>query len=144
MQFDLRSLISSGSALALVPALVAALVIVCAAPALMFRRRIGIRPAMAAGLLQATTLTFPVVVAEIGSDLHLLSPATAAALIGAALLSMLLFPALALGLRPWTPGRDQQHGSGPAPPRTPIRQRVRTTPIPRLADRRERGCARPR
>jgi hypothetical protein len=37
---------------------------------------------MAAGLLQATTLTFPVVVAEIGSDLHLLSPATAAALTG--------------------------------------------------------------
>jgi Kef-type K+ transport system membrane component KefB len=114
VQFDLRSLISSGSALALLPALVAALVVVRAAPALLFRRKIGTRPALAAGLLQATTLTFPVVVADIGSDLHLLSLSTAAALIGAALVSVLLFPALALGLRPWTPGRDQQHGSAQA------------------------------
>ena len=64
---------------------------------------------MAAGLLQATTLTFPVVVAEVGRSLDLLPEAAAAALIGAALLSVLIFPAVALALRPWTrsgsPGR---------------------------------------
>jgi Kef-type K+ transport system membrane component KefB len=111
VQFDVRSLISDGSALALVPALIAALVIVRAAPAMLFRRRIGTRPALAAGLLQATTLTFPVVVADLGRSLKLLNASTAAALIGAALLSVLLFPALALALRPWTPGRERQAGA---------------------------------
>ena len=70
----------------------------------------GTRPALAAGLLQATTLTFPVVVADLGLALGLLSPAIAAALIGASLLSVLVFPAVALALRPWTraamPDRD--------------------------------------
>jgi hypothetical protein len=50
-------------------------------------------------------------VADLGSELGLLSPASAAALIGASLLSVLLFPAAALALRPWTrtpaPERDE-------------------------------------
>jgi len=61
-------------------------------------------------------LTFPVVVAEVGRSLNLLNSATAAALVGAALLSVLIFPAAALALRPWSPG-----GTAPAPatPATP-------------------------
>jgi predicted Kef-type K+ transport protein len=54
-----------------------------------------------------TGLTFPVVVAEIGLSLRLLGQAAAAALIGAALLSVLIFPAAALALRPWTVRSDQ-------------------------------------
>lgn len=106
VQFDLRSLLASPSALALLPALIAAILVVRAGPALLFRGRVGTRPAAAAGLLQATTLTFPVVVAQLGRSLSLLTPATAAALIGAGLLSVLLFPALALALRPWSPARS--------------------------------------
>ena len=60
------------------------------------------RGAVAIAFLQSATLTFPVVVAEIGLSLKLLSQASAAALIGAALISVLVFPAVALGLRPWT------------------------------------------
>jgi hypothetical protein len=41
-------------------------------------------------------------VAQVGLALHLLARPTAAALVGAALLSVLVFPALALALRPWT------------------------------------------
>jgi hypothetical protein len=50
------------------------------------------------------------VVATLGRSLGLLSPAAAAALIGASLLSVLLFPAAALLLRPWTQGgrKEQQ------------------------------------
>jgi hypothetical protein len=55
-------------------------------------------------------LTFPVVVAEVGRSLHLLSAATAAALVGAALLSVLLFPAAALALQPWSQAANA--GSG--------------------------------
>jgi Kef-type K+ transport system membrane component KefB len=103
VQFDVRSLFASTSSLALMPALVAAILVARAAPALLYRRKLGTRPAVAAGLLQATTLTFPVVVSEVGRSLSLMSPATAAALVGAALLSVLIFPAVAVGLRPWTP-----------------------------------------
>jgi Kef-type K+ transport system membrane component KefB len=113
VQFDLRSLLASPPALALLPALAGAILVVRAGPAVLFRRRLGARPAAAAGLLQATTLTFPVVVAEVGRSLGLLTPATSAALLGAALISVLLFPAAALALRPWS--RPDMMGSGPAP-----------------------------
>jgi Kef-type K+ transport system membrane component KefB len=102
VQFDLRSLFASASSLALMPAVVAGILIVRAVPALLYRRQLGTRPAAAAGLLQATTLTFPVVVAEVGRSLGLLTSASSAALVGAALLSVLIFPAIALALRPWT------------------------------------------
>ena len=101
-QFNVDALFSQTSALELVPLLVVSILIVRGAPALLYRRRLGMRPAIAVGFLQAATLTFPVVVAEIGLSLDLLSQATAAALIGAALLSVLIFPAVALALRPWT------------------------------------------
>jgi Kef-type K+ transport system membrane component KefB len=103
VQFDIRSLFASASSLALMPAIVVGILIVRAAPALLYRRQLGVRPAVAAGLLQATTLTFPVVVAEVGRSLGLLTSATSAALVGAALLSVLIFPAVALALRPWSP-----------------------------------------
>jgi Kef-type K+ transport system membrane component KefB len=116
VQFDVRSLFASASSLALLPALLVAILLARAAPALMYRRRVGTRPALAAGLLQATTLTFPVVVAEVGRSLDLLPEATAAALIGAALLSVLAFPAAALALRPWTrPGSPQPAGPADQP-----------------------------
>ena len=111
VQFNVRALLAHTSSLALVPLLVLAIAVVRGGPALLYRRRLGTAPAAAAGLLQATTLTFPVVVAALGSALGLLSPASAAALIGASLLSVLLFPAAALALRPWTrapaPERDE-------------------------------------
>ncbi len=116
VQFNLRSLFASEASLALMPAVVVGILIVRAAPALLYRRKLGSRPAIAAGLLQATTLTFPVVVAEVGSSLGLLTAATSAALVGAALLTVLIFPSLALALRPWSPpaaaGTD---GAAPTP-----------------------------
>ena len=111
VQFDVRALLAHASSLALVPLLVLAIAVVRGGPALLYRRKLGTAPAAAAGLLQATTLTFPVVVAALGTALGLLSPASAAALIGASLLSVLVFPAAALALRPWTrapaPERDE-------------------------------------
>jgi Kef-type K+ transport system membrane component KefB len=108
VQFDVDALFRHSSALELVPVLVIAILVVRGTPALLYRRRLGTRPAIALGLLQATTLTFPVVVAEVGLSLNLLSQATAAALIGASLLSVLIFPPIALALRPWTAHADQR------------------------------------
>ena len=119
VQFDVRALFSHPSALALMPLLVLAILVVRGGPALLYRRRLGTRPALAAGLLQATTLTFPVVVADLGLALGLLDPASAAALIGASLLSVLVFPAVALAFRPWTRATPATPGpatSGPGEP----------------------------
>jgi predicted Kef-type K+ transport protein len=51
-----------------------------------------------AGLLQATSLTFIVAASQIGLELGLISKASGAALIAAGLLSVLIFPILALTL----------------------------------------------
>ena len=50
----------------------------------------------AAGLLQATSLSIPVVAGGIGVELGLLQPANYAALVAAGLLSVIVFPRLAV------------------------------------------------
>jgi Kef-type K+ transport system membrane component KefB len=110
VQFNVDALFSHTSALELVPLLVVAILVVRGAPALLYRSRVGLRGAVAVGFLQSATLTFPVVVAEIGLSLNLLGQATAAALIGAALISVIIFPAVALALRPWTTHADDVAG----------------------------------
>jgi Kef-type K+ transport system membrane component KefB len=114
VQFDVRALFSHRSALVLVPLLVVSIAVVRGVPALLYRSRLGNRPAVAVAFLQSATLTFPVVVAEIGLSLNLLSKASAAALIGAALLTVILFPAVALALRPWTDAGPKT-GAGAVP-----------------------------
>jgi Kef-type K+ transport system membrane component KefB len=96
--FDLRALFESASALARVPLLVAALVAARALPALLYRGSLDARETAVAGLLQATSLPFIVAASMIGVELGLLGEATAAALVAAGLLSVLLFPLAALTL----------------------------------------------
>ena len=67
-------------------------------PAVLYRRRTGTRRAEAAGLLQATTLTFVIVATQIGLATGKISPTSAASLLAAGLLSAALFPAGALRL----------------------------------------------
>ena len=98
LKFDLHALFASGSTIARVPILVVALLAARGLPALLYRRLVGARRSVAAGLLQATSLGFFVVAGEIGMELGLISRATGAALIAAGLLSVLLFPLAALVL----------------------------------------------
>ncbi len=98
MQVDIDALFSSASTALRVPAFLLAILVVRALPALLYRRFVGGRPTLAAGLLQATSLTFVVVAAHVGQRLDLISSATAAALIGAGLLSVMIFPGTALAL----------------------------------------------
>jgi Kef-type K+ transport system membrane component KefB len=98
VQLDLRGLFEHPSALVRVPVFLAALLVVRGVPALLFVRSLGRRGAGAAGLLQATSLPFLVTVAQIGTATGRLSGTNAAALVCAGLLSVLVFPALALGL----------------------------------------------
>jgi Kef-type K+ transport system membrane component KefB len=92
LRFNLQALFESPGALVLVPVFLVALLIVRGVPALIYRPLLGRREMLAAGLFQATTLTFVVVTAQLGVELGLISGAASAALIAAALLSVLIFP----------------------------------------------------
>lgn len=96
MQLNLGALLDSVSSAALVPAALLALLLVRGLPALLYR--IDRRQAVAAGLLQATSLPFIVAAVQIGVELDKISEATAAGLVAAGVLSVLLFPATALAL----------------------------------------------
>src|SRR6266851_1198374 len=98
IQFDLAALISSPSTMLRVPIFFVALLLVRGLPALLYRPLVGSRRSVAAGLLQATSLTFIVAASQIGLELGLITKATGAALIAAGLLSVLIFPIGALTL----------------------------------------------
>jgi Kef-type K+ transport system membrane component KefB len=95
---ELGSLLSSADTIALVPLTVAALLLVRGVPALIYRRFVPEREAISAGLLQATSLSFIVAATQIGVELGKLDPAAAAGLVTGGVVSVLVFPALALRL----------------------------------------------
>jgi Kef-type K+ transport system membrane component KefB len=95
IRFDLGAL--TGSA-AMLPLFLAALLVVRGVPALMYRRLLDRREVLVAGLMQATSLPFLVAATAIGRELDLIGAGEGAALVGAGLLSVLLFPAAGLAL----------------------------------------------
>lgn len=97
-RFDLAALLSSPATLLRVPIFLAALLLVRGVPALIYRPLVGNRRSVVAGLLQATSLSFIVAASQIGLALGLITKATGAALIAAGLLSVLIFPIIALTL----------------------------------------------
>jgi len=68
------------------------------APAALYARTAGRRGAVAAGLLQDTSLPVIVTAASIGLTIHAIAPVTASALVAAGLLSVLVFPVAALSV----------------------------------------------
>jgi Kef-type K+ transport system membrane component KefB len=97
VRYDLDALLDSSSALATVPIFLAALLLVRGVPALLYRPLIGAERVPPAALLQATSLPFIVAATAIGLELGVVDPAGAASLIAAGLLSVVLFPAVAVG-----------------------------------------------
>jgi Kef-type K+ transport system membrane component KefB len=97
VRYDLDALLSSSSALATVPVFLVALLAVRGLPALLYRPVIGAERVLPAALLQATSLPFIVASTAIGVQLGVVDAAGAAALIAAGLLSVVAFPALAVG-----------------------------------------------
>jgi Kef-type K+ transport system membrane component KefB len=98
IRLDLTGLLHNPSALVRVPVFLLALLVVRGLPALLGLRANGPKATLALGLLQATSLPFLVTVTQIGVALGKITPVTAAALVCAGLLSVLIFPFLALGL----------------------------------------------
>ena len=98
MRLDLDALFSSAGTLALVPLTVIALLLIRGLPALLYRRFVTRRRLLAAGLLQATSLSFIVAATQIGLELGKLDTAAAAALVAGGVVSVLVFPTVALRL----------------------------------------------
>jgi Kef-type K+ transport system membrane component KefB len=101
---DLESLFSSFETVVLVPLTVIALLLVRGVPALLYRRFVPPRQALSAGLLQATSLSFIVAATQIGVELGKIDEAAAAGLVAGGVISVLLFPALALRVLRESPG----------------------------------------
>jgi Kef-type K+ transport system membrane component KefB len=98
VRLDLRGLLEEPTALLRVPVFLIALLVIRGLPAVLYRRSLGRAGSLAAGLLQATSLPLLVTAAQIGTETGRLSATTAAALVFAGLLSVLIFPAAALGV----------------------------------------------
>jgi Kef-type K+ transport system membrane component KefB len=98
LSFDLQALLNSPSAIARVPMFLLALLVVRGLPAVLYRKTVGPRGAVATGLLQATSLPFLVLAVAIGRGLGEISAETGAALVSAGLLSVIIFPIVALAL----------------------------------------------
>jgi Kef-type K+ transport system membrane component KefB len=98
VRYDLDALTADVSTLMHVPIFLAALVAVRGLPALLYRSVIPRERLPVAMLMQATSLPFIVAATQVGLVLNVVSPANAAALIAAGLLSVVIFPAASLAL----------------------------------------------
>ncbi len=96
VRFDVGALTESASTLVRMPLFLVALVAVRGLPALLYRTTVDGRRTVVAALLQATSLPFIVAATQIGLELGTISEATAAALVGAGILSVVVFPLAAL------------------------------------------------
>lgn len=100
MGFDVRGLFSSPGALAKLPLFAAMFLVVRGVPALLFyRRELDLRDRFALGFFSATELPLVVAITTIALAHHDMRQTTATALVGAAIISTLLYPLIALRLR---------------------------------------------
>ena len=96
IRLNLREVLGDPSALALVPLVLALLLLVRAVPAVALRRRLDTRLQVAAGLLLATSLPFLLVAAEIGQNARVLTASQGGALALSGVLSVVLLPTVGL------------------------------------------------
>jgi Kef-type K+ transport system membrane component KefB len=100
MKFDLGALTSSGSALLKLPLFLGLFLLVRGLPALLVYRRVfAARERSALAWFSATELPLVVAITTLAVETGKMRSSTAAALVGAAMLSTLVFPLLALRLR---------------------------------------------
>jgi Kef-type K+ transport system membrane component KefB len=96
LRFDVDALTANPSAILRVPLFLLAILLARGLPAALYRRQLGSRGAFAAAFLQATTLPFIVTATTIGVAIDAIRPVTGAALVAAGVLSVILFPSIAL------------------------------------------------
>jgi Kef-type K+ transport system membrane component KefB len=113
---DIDALFHSSRAIILVPVFLVAMLAVRGLPALLYIRSVGRAPALASGFMQATSLTFIVVATIIGVQTNHQRPSTATALVVAGLLSVIIYPPIALQLLKNASGTGDPPAPAPAEP----------------------------
>jgi Kef-type K+ transport system membrane component KefB len=106
---DIAALFHSTRAIILVPVFLVALLVVRGLPALLYVRVVGRTRAIAAGFMQGTSLTFIVVATTLGVQTGHQRPSTAAALVVAGLLSVIIYPPVALRMLKSVADRQVSH-----------------------------------
>lgn len=99
---NMDALIANPQNLIFLPAILVISILVKLLPALLFKSRIGWRSSIAAGFLLNTHLSIEVAIAVIGEQLGLLSPATSAAIIVFAIITVILMPIIYNLIQPKT------------------------------------------
>src|SRR5262245_27719763 len=100
LHFDLHALMAARLGLLQLPMFLALFFVVRGLPALLLpHRELDIRSRLALGFISATELPLVIAIAAIGVKSGRLQPETAASLVGAGMVSVLLFPIAALALR---------------------------------------------
>jgi len=103
MQFHVRELAASPAAVGRVVLYLGLFLVVRGLPALfVYAGALSLRRRAALGVLQSTALPLLVVITQIGLDTHHMTPVNATALVGAGMLSVLVFPVTGFALA----GRD--------------------------------------
>ena len=115
VQFDLNALFADASTVVLVPLFLLAIYLARGLPACVYVPLLGRRRSAIAGVLQSTSLTFVVAATQIGLGLGVVSPASAAALVAAGLLSVAISPTLALVLLRRGQPANAAPGDAPSP-----------------------------
>ena len=96
LTFDLDGLLADPAAIALVPAFLVAFLAVRGAPVLLYRAELGGRERLALAFYSATTLPLVVAISTIAVAGGHMSTPTSAALVAAAMLSVVVFPIVAM------------------------------------------------
>jgi Kef-type K+ transport system membrane component KefB len=124
LRFDLDALFANASTVARVPLFLLAIYLARGLPAFVYVRLLGRSNSVIAGVLQSTSLPFIVAATQIGLGLGVVSRASAAGLVAAGLLSVVISPALGLVLlrRQWPGGAAADESPSPVMP-------VMTTPV---------------
>jgi Kef-type K+ transport system membrane component KefB len=100
MGYDLDSLFDSWTTIAMVPGFALLFLVVRGVPALLlYRRALAQGQRLSLALFSAAALPLVVAITEIGTDSGVMGQDEAVALVGAGMLSVLVFPVLALAVR---------------------------------------------
>jgi Kef-type K+ transport system membrane component KefB len=100
MDYDLDGLLSSPAALALVPGFALLFLVSRGLPVfLLYRKELDPPDRLPLALFSAAALPLLVAITQIGLDTHTMRPHVAVALLGAGMLSVLIYPLLALAIR---------------------------------------------
>jgi Kef-type K+ transport system membrane component KefB len=100
MALDLSALTSGFDAVLKVPLFLLAFLVVRGTPALLlYRKDFGLTDRIGLGLFSATQLPIVVAITSLGVSEHEMRPSTAVALVTAAVLSVLIFPTVAIAIR---------------------------------------------